>query len=107
MKQINNRELLYSTGNYSQCLVITHNGKESEKEYMCVCITDYIAIHPKLTQHCKLAVVQLKKNWFKKQRLFDRTRAVKKEKVSLRPNSGEKENRKIICQWISARLRRY
>ena len=61
MKQINNRELLYSTGNYSQCLVITHNGKESEKEYMCVCITDYIAIHPKLTQHCKLAVVQLKK----------------------------------------------
>ena len=30
-------DLLYSTGNYIQYLVITHNGKESEKE-MCVCI---------------------------------------------------------------------
>ena len=46
--------------------------------YVCVCITDYIAVHPKLTQHCKLAVVQLK-NWFKKQRSFERTRAVKGE----------------------------
>ena len=36
MKQINIRDLLYSTRNYSQCLVITHNGKESEKEYMCM-----------------------------------------------------------------------
>ena len=29
---INNRVLLYSTGNYIQYLVITYNGKESEKE---------------------------------------------------------------------------
>ena len=25
--------LLYSTGNYIQCLVINHNGKEYKKEY--------------------------------------------------------------------------
>ena len=32
IKQINNKDLLYSTGNYIQDLVITYNKKESEKE---------------------------------------------------------------------------
>ena len=38
-KQINN-DLLHSTGDYIQHLVITYNGKESEKEYihLHVCI---------------------------------------------------------------------
>ena len=39
IKQISNKDLLYSTGNYTQYLVITYNGKESEKEknvYICV-----------------------------------------------------------------------
>jgi len=31
IKQINNKDLLYGTGNYIQCLVITYIGKESEK----------------------------------------------------------------------------
>ena len=30
-KQINNKDLLYSTGKYTQCFVITYMGKESEK----------------------------------------------------------------------------
>ena len=30
--KINNKDWLYSTGNYIQYLVITYNGKESEKE---------------------------------------------------------------------------
>ena len=34
--QINDKDLLCSTGNYTQHLVITYNGKESEKEYMYV-----------------------------------------------------------------------
>ena len=42
IKQINNKVLLYSTGNYIQYPVINHNEKESEKEYiciyMCVCV---------------------------------------------------------------------
>ena len=33
IKKINNEDLLYSTGSYIQYLVITYNGKESEKEY--------------------------------------------------------------------------
>ena len=33
IKWINNKDLLYSTGNYTQYLVITYDGKESEKEY--------------------------------------------------------------------------
>ena len=31
---INNKVLLYSRGNSIQCLVVTENGKESEKEYI-------------------------------------------------------------------------
>ena len=38
IKQINNKVLLYSTGNYIQYLVITYNGKEYEKEYTYVCV---------------------------------------------------------------------
>ena len=33
---INNKVLLYSTGNYSQYSVINHNGKEYEKEYVYI-----------------------------------------------------------------------
>ena len=31
--KINNKDLLYSTGNYTQYFVINHNAKESEKEH--------------------------------------------------------------------------
>ena len=37
---INNKVLLYSTGNYIQYPVINHNGKEYEKEYIYICITE-------------------------------------------------------------------
>ena len=44
---INNKVLLYSTGNYIQYPVINHNGKECEKEcvytYICVCV--YICVY--------------------------------------------------------------
>ena len=33
IEQINNKDLLYSTGNYTQYLIITYNRKETEKEY--------------------------------------------------------------------------
>ena len=36
---INNKVLLYSTGNYIQYLVINHNGKEYKKN-VYICITD-------------------------------------------------------------------
>ena len=38
MEWIKNRVLLYNTGNCIQYPVINHNGKEYEKE--CICITD-------------------------------------------------------------------
>ena len=41
LEWINNKVLLYSTGNYIQYLVITYNEKESEKEY----IIKYIYIY--------------------------------------------------------------
>ena len=37
---INNKVLLYSTGNYIQYPVINHNGKEYEKKNVYVCITE-------------------------------------------------------------------
>ena len=36
IKQVNNKDLLYSTGNYSQYFIITYMGKESKKEYMYI-----------------------------------------------------------------------
>ena len=36
IKQINNKDLLYSTGNCIQYIVITSNGKESEKDYIYI-----------------------------------------------------------------------
>ena len=43
---INNKVLLYSTGNYIQCPVINHNRGEYEKEY--ICITESLAVQQKL-----------------------------------------------------------
>ena len=34
IKQINNKVLMYNTGNYIQNPIINHNGKEYEKEYV-------------------------------------------------------------------------
>ena len=34
IRYINLKDALYSTGSYIQYLVMTYNGKESEKEYM-------------------------------------------------------------------------
>ena len=39
--KINNKDLLYSTGNYIQYFVITHNGKECEK-YKHICVYLFI-----------------------------------------------------------------
>ena len=38
--------LLYSTGNYSQCLVITYNGKELEKIDINVRISESLCCTP-------------------------------------------------------------
>jgi len=38
IKQVSNKDLLYSTGNYTQYIVIICKVKESEKGYMCVCV---------------------------------------------------------------------
>ena len=74
---INNKVLVYSTGNYIQYYVITYQGKESQKVYIhksvCVCmcvythmyITNRCAIHLKLTWYCKSTILQLKK-WEKR-----------------------------------------
>ena len=40
--------LLYSTGNYIQYPVINHNGKEYEKECMCICITESLCCTAKI-----------------------------------------------------------
>ena len=40
IRWINNKVLLYNTGNYIQCPGVNYNGKEYEKEYRCMCITE-------------------------------------------------------------------
>ena len=55
--KINNKVLLYGTGNYIQYLIIIYNGKESEKEYIYVYL-NHFAVHLNLTQHCKSTLLQ-------------------------------------------------
>ena len=43
--KINNKDLLYSTENYIQYLVITYSGKESKDEYICVCVCFILRIN--------------------------------------------------------------
>ena len=61
-----NNVLLYSTGNYAQYPVISHNGKEYEKECEYIYIYIYIyrnhfSIEQKLTQHFKSTILQQNK----------------------------------------------
>ena len=64
IKQVTNKDLLYSIGNYTLYFVITIPEKNLKKniyyiyitEY--VCITESIAVHLKLTQQCKLTTLQ-------------------------------------------------
>ena len=57
---INNKVLLYSTGNNIQYSVTNHNGKEHEKECIYIHIYIYVyiwsshlAVQKKFTLHCK------------------------------------------------------
>ena len=38
MKYITNKNILYSTGKYTQYFIITNKEKESEEEYICMCV---------------------------------------------------------------------
>ena len=40
MEWINNKVLLYSTENYTEYLMINHNGKEYKKKNVYICITE-------------------------------------------------------------------
>ena len=42
---------MYSTGGCIQCLVITYNGKECEKDFL-----NHFAVYPKLAQHSEKAM---------------------------------------------------
>ena len=46
-EQINNKVLLYSTGNYIQYPVINHNGKEFKKN-VYICITESLCCTEKI-----------------------------------------------------------
>ena len=60
MRQMSSKVLLYSTKKNIQYPEITCNVKESEKESMHTYKSPF-AVHPKLTQHCKPAILPLKK----------------------------------------------
>ena len=45
---------MYSTGNYTQYLIITYNGREYEKDVYL----NHFAVHLKLIQHYKLPILQ-------------------------------------------------
>ena len=66
IKEINNKALLHSTGNYIKHLVITYNGKESEKEYICVNITESLFCTPKTNTTLQIHYNSISLMFFKK-----------------------------------------
>ena len=58
IKQITNKDLLYSTGNSIQYSVMAYMGKESKRVDRCICIKIHFAVHLKLTEHCKSTILQ-------------------------------------------------
>ena len=54
-------DLLYSTGNCNQYLLIIYNGKEYEKDCLYSFSLNHFAVHLK---HCKSTILQFK-NWEK------------------------------------------
>ena len=57
IRWINNKVLLYSTGNYIQYPVTNRNGKEYEKECMYI-HNNHFAVQQKLTKYCKSTILQ-------------------------------------------------
>ena len=64
--KINNKDVLYSTGNYIQYLIRTCNEKGSEKEHTCVhmCVTEPPCCTPGTNTHCELTTLWFFFKWF-------------------------------------------
>ena len=61
LQQITNKDLLYSTGNSAQCYVAVWMGGKFGGEWIHAQVwLSPFAIHLKLSQHCKLAILQCK-----------------------------------------------
>ena len=67
IKQITNKDLLYSKEKYTQQFVITYKRKESEKEDMYVCITESLCCTPETNTTLKKKHIMKRgknqKNW--------------------------------------------
>ena len=62
VKQMNNKDLLYSTGHYIQYLVITYSGKEYEKHiYIYICITESLCCTPETNTTLLINYTPIKK----------------------------------------------
>ena len=55
---INNKVLLYSTGEYIQYPVLNHNGRQYKKECIYNVQLNHFAVQQKLTQYCKSSIFQ-------------------------------------------------
>ena len=56
----NDKVLLYSRENYIQYPLINHNGKEYEKEYTYICLTESLCCTTVIKTQCNSIILQLK-----------------------------------------------
>ena len=58
--KLNNKVLLYIPGNCTLYPVINYNGKEYEKDCVCIYVykTESLCCTVEMTQHCKLMILQ-------------------------------------------------
>lgn len=60
MEWINNKALLYHTGNYRQHPVLIQNGRESEKECICVCVYESLCYIAEINKILYISYTSLK-----------------------------------------------
>ena len=61
LEWINNKVLLYSTGNYIQSPGINHNGKEYLKKNVCMCITESLCCSAEIATALYINSTSIKK----------------------------------------------
>ena len=91
---INNKVLLYSTGNYIQYPLLNHNGKEYEKEYIYIYIYVYIHIYKTESLCCTAAIKHNIVNQLYFNKIFLKTALISERKFSYQ---GESTYRLKAC----------
>ena len=96
IRQITNENLLYSTGNSTQCSVVTQKGRKSKRGNICIYAQlIHSAEQQRLTQHCKATIFQFLKRLPNPNDMVERQNACSAVSGSLKPQGLQ--HARLLC----------